>query len=88
MTVEALKEEIAHLSEPEPKHLVDWLEVIEDQAWDSEMTRDFSVDGRAAYLMAEVQADVAASRTRPLSETIAELKANHKQALSGSNSNP
>ena len=69
MTVEALKEEIAHLSEPERKHLVDWLEEMEDQAWDSEMTSDFSVGGSAAYLLAEVQADIAASRTRPLSET-------------------
>jgi len=79
MTVEALKEEITNLSEPERKHLADWLEEMEEQAWDREMERDFSDGGPAGFLLAEVQADIAASRTEPLSEAIAELKAKNQQ---------
>ena len=39
MTVEAIKEEIGHLSEQERKQRLDWLEELEEQAWDRNGTR-------------------------------------------------
>lgn len=75
MTVEAIKEEIAHLSEQERKQLSDWLEELEEQAWDREMERDFSPGGRGEHLLAEVEAAIDAGRTKPLEEVLAEAKA-------------
>ena len=82
MTVEAIKQEISHLSEPERKELVDWIEELEEQAWDQEMERDFAPGGRGEHLLTEVQADIAAGRTKPLAEVLAEAKANREQPRS------
>ena len=82
MTVEAIKQEISHLSEPERKELVDWIEELEEKAWDQEMERDFAPGGRGEHLLAEVQADIAAGRTKPLAEVLAEAKANREQPRS------
>ena len=82
MTVEAIKQEISHLSEPERKELVDWIEELEEKAWDQEMERDFAPGGRGERLRAEVQADIAAGRTKPLAEVLAEAKANREQPRS------
>jgi len=79
MTVEAIKEEIGHLSEPERKQLLDWLEEQEEEAWDREIERDFAPGGRGERLMAEVEADIAAGRTRPLADVLAEAKARRDQ---------
>jgi hypothetical protein len=75
MTVEAIKEEIGHLSEPERKQLLDWLEEQEEDAWDREIERDFAPGGRGECLIAEVEADIAAGRIRPLADVLAEAKA-------------
>ncbi len=58
MTVEALKEEIEHLSEPERKELLDWLEEMEEEAWDREMERDFSPGGRGAHLLDKINREI------------------------------
>ncbi|MFN0171997.1 MAG: hypothetical protein ACKV22_36795 [Bryobacteraceae bacterium] len=58
MTVEALKEEIAHLSEPERKQLFDWLEELEEQAWDGQIERDFSPDGRGAHVVERIDREI------------------------------
>ena len=39
MTVEAIKDEIGHLSDQERKQIFDWLEELEDQACDKEIQR-------------------------------------------------
>ena len=75
MTVDAIKEEIGHLSEQERKQLLDWLEEQEEEAWDREIERDFAPGGRGERLMAEVEAEIAAGRTRPLADVLAEAKA-------------
>ena len=75
MTVDAIKEEIGHLSEQERKQLLDWLEEQEEEAWDRERERDFAPGGRGEQLMAEVEAEIAAGRTRPLADVLAEAKA-------------
>lgn len=51
VTVEAIKDEISHLSEQERTQLFDWLEELKEQAWDREMERDFSPGGRGAHLV-------------------------------------
>ena len=74
MTVEAIKQEIGHLSERERKQVLDWLEEIEEEAWDREIERDFATGGRGEHLIAEVEAEIAAGRTRPLADVLAEGK--------------
>jgi len=58
MTVEAIKEEIGHLSEQERKQLLDWLEEMEEEAWDREMERDFSPGGRGAHLVQRIDREI------------------------------
>ena len=52
------KEEIGRLSEPERKELFDWLEELEEDAWDREMERDFSPDGRGSHLVEKINREV------------------------------
>jgi hypothetical protein len=54
MTVEAIKDAIVHLPEPERKQLADWLEEMEEQAWDRQMEQDFAPGGRGAHLLEEI----------------------------------
>jgi hypothetical protein len=83
MTVEAIKQEIGHLSEPERKLLLDWLEELEEEAWDREMEQDFAPGGRGAHLLEEVKADIAAGRTKPMDQFLAEAKAQREQSKPG-----
>ena len=59
MTVEAIKLEIGHLSEKERRQLLEWLEGLENEAWDLEMERDFSPGGRGEHLVAEMDREIA-----------------------------
>ena len=79
MTLEAIKDAIAHLSEPERKHLADWFEDLEEDAWDRQIEKDFAPGGRGAHLLEEVKADIAAGRTKPMHEFLAEAKARREQ---------
>lgn len=54
MTVEAIKEEIGHLSEEERKQLLDWLEEVEEETWDREMERNFSPGGQGTHLAEKI----------------------------------
>jgi hypothetical protein len=83
MTVEAIKDAIVHLSEPERKQLVDWLEELEEEAWDRQMERDFAPGGRGTHFLEEVKADIAAGRTKPMHEFLAEASARRKQPKTG-----
>jgi hypothetical protein len=58
MTVDAIKQEIGHLSEQERKELLDWLEELDEEAWDREMARDFAPGGRAAHLVERVDREI------------------------------
>ena len=57
MTVEAIKEEIGHLSEEERKQLLGWLEELEEEAWDREMEHDFSAAGPGSHLAEKIERD-------------------------------
>jgi len=83
MTVEAIKDAIVHLSDQERKQLADWFEELEEEAWDRQMEQDFAHGGRGAYLLEEVRADIAAGRTKPMHEFLAEVKAKPEQSKTG-----
>ncbi len=52
MTVDAIKDAIAHLPEQERKQLADWIEEMEEQAWDhGRWSKDFAPGGRGAHLL-------------------------------------
>ena len=74
MTVEAIKEAIAHLSEADRKQLADWFEELEARAWDEEIERDFSPGGRGMPLLAELEREIAEGKTRPIEEGCAERR--------------
>lgn len=42
MTIEAIKEEIGLLSDQERRLLLDWLEEVDEDAWDRQMERDLA----------------------------------------------
>jgi hypothetical protein len=83
MTVETIKDAIVHLSEQERKQLADWFEELEEEAWDRQMEQDFASGGRGAHLLEEVKTDIAAGRTKPMEEFLAEAKAKHEQSKTG-----
>lgn len=58
MTVEAIKDAIAHLSEQERKQLADWFEELEEQAWDKQIERDFSPGGCGAHLVERIDCEI------------------------------
>jgi hypothetical protein len=64
MTVQAIKDAIAHLSDEERKQITVWLDDLEEEAWDRQIERDFSPGGNGMALLEEVKADVAAGRTK------------------------
>lgn len=83
MTVEAIKDAIVHLSEPERQQLADWFEELEEDSWDRQMEQDFAPGGRGVHLLEEVKADIAAGRTKPMDEFLAEAKARREQSKTG-----
>ena len=78
--MEAIKDAIVYLSEPERRQLANWFEDVEEDAWDRQMERDLAPGGRGAHLLEETKADVAAGRTKPLHEFLAEAKAQREQS--------
>jgi len=72
MTVDAIKEAIAHLSEADRKQLADWFEELEERAWDEEIERDFSPGGRGMPLLAELEREI--EEGRPMDEVCAERR--------------
>jgi hypothetical protein len=74
MTVEAIKEQIRHLSEEERKQLFDWLEELKELAWDEQVERDFSSGGRGMPLLAELEREIGEGKTRPIEEACFERR--------------
>ena len=56
--VEAIKDAIVHLSEPEREELAEWIDQMQEDEWDREMERDFSAGevARAESLPHELEA--------------------------------
>ncbi len=84
MNVEAIKEAIVHLSELERNRLVEWFDELKEVEWDRQTEKDFAPGGRGVHLLAEVDAEISARRTRPLEEVLAEVKVNRERSKSRS----
>jgi hypothetical protein len=76
MSVDAIKDAIEHLGPEEQVQVWQWLDERQQAAWDAEIERDFSPGGRGMWLLDEAKADIAAGRTRPLDDLLAEVQAN------------
>lgn len=70
--MEAIKEVIAALQEDERHSLAVWLNELDHDEWDKQMVKDFSPGGRGMFLIDEVKVDIAAGRTKPLEDVLAE----------------
>jgi hypothetical protein len=68
MTIEAIKEAIEQLTEPERRKLAEWLEELEDQAWDAEMENDLSPGGRGDHLAKKVGQEIENGKFSSLQE--------------------
>ena len=68
MTVEAIKDAIAHLSEEERKQVADWFDELEEEAWDRQMERDFANGGRGAHLLEKIDRQIDAGNFTSLEE--------------------
>ncbi|SPE34280.1 conserved hypothetical protein [Candidatus Sulfopaludibacter sp. SbA6] len=74
MTVKAIKEAIEHLPVEDQAELWQWLDDRQQATWDAEIERDFSPGGRGRFLLEEAKSDLAAGRTKPLDQFLAEAK--------------
>jgi hypothetical protein len=68
MTVDAIKDAIAHLPEQERKQLADWFEEMEEQAWDRQMEQDPAPGGRGAHLLDKIDRQIDAGNFTSLEE--------------------
>ena len=66
MTLAAIKDAIEKLSDEERAALASWLASMEAQAWDAQITKDFSPGGRGMKLMEEVDAQIKQGNYEPL----------------------
>lgn len=63
--METIKSAIEQLSEPERRRLADWLDAMEEQAWDAEMKRDFSPGGRGQALVEKINREIEEGKFAP-----------------------
>ena len=76
MTLEAIKEAIEQLPEPDRRKLADWFDELEEQAWDAEMERDFSPGGRGHHLVEKINREIDEGKFTPMQDG---LRAREKQ---------
>jgi hypothetical protein len=77
MDVETIKAAIETLSKPERRALVEWLQELEDRAWDAEMELDFSPGGRAHTLAEKVDREIEEGKFTPLDEGLRSRQGRH-----------
>lgn len=68
MDVETFKAAIEQLSEPDRRALADWLQEVEERAWDEGMERDFASGGRADGLARKIDREIDEGKFTPLDE--------------------
>jgi hypothetical protein len=66
MTVEAIKDAIAELSEPDRESLTAWLNSPSYDDWDRQMAADFRAGGRGEALFERVRGQIAEGLARPI----------------------
>jgi len=84
MTIEAIKEAIAHLPPDQKARLAAWVLQQDLEEWDRQIQDDFSPGGRGMALLEEAQADAREGRSKPMDDFLAEARARR----SPSNSQP
>ncbi len=78
MTLEAMKQAITELAEPEKTSLVAWLNEQDAKAWDKQIEADFSEGGAGMALLEMWDAEIKAGRSVPLEEFLAERETGYK----------
>ena len=78
MTLETIKEAIEQLAPEEQTILASWLSERDWKAWDEQIERDFSADGRGTPLLADLEREIAEGKTRPMEEGFAERRKSHQ----------
>ena len=66
MTVEAIKEAIASLSEQDRASLAAWMIEQDYDEWDLRMARDFSTGGRGHQIVEQVNREINEGKFTPL----------------------
>jgi hypothetical protein len=74
MTVEAIKQAIARLTQDERQSLAAWLNELDYDEWDRQMVVDFSPGGRGRGLVEKVNRDIAQGNTVPFEEGLEQAK--------------
>ena len=74
MTLETIKEAIEQIAPEEQTILASWLSERDWKAWDEQIERDFSADGRGTPLLADLEREIAEGKTRPMEEGFAERR--------------
>ena len=73
MTVEAIKDEIAHLTAEGKAALAAWIVEQDSIAWDEQMRADFSPGGAGVARLEAADADFREGRVRPMEDVFADL---------------
>jgi hypothetical protein len=73
MTIEAIKDEIEHLSPEGKAALAAWIVEQDLTSWDEQMSADFSPGGAGMALLEAVDAEFRDGRVRPMEEVLADL---------------
>ena len=68
MTVEAIKSAIEELSDAEREQLTQWLDELQEQAWDRQMEQDFHPGGRGAHTLERIDREIDAGNFTSLEE--------------------
>jgi hypothetical protein len=73
MTVEAIKDEIEHLSPEGKAALTAWIAEQDLMSWDEQMETDFSPGGAGMALLEAVDAEFREGRVMPMEDVLADL---------------
>lgn len=69
--MEAIQAAIKELAEPDRRKLADWIEELQEQAWDDEIERDFFPGGPGVPLLDQMKREIAEGKARPMGEGLA-----------------
>jgi hypothetical protein len=72
MTVEAIKDAIAHLSEVDRQQLAKWFGELEEDDWDRQIERDFSTNGPGTQLLQRLNIEIDAGNFTALADGLHE----------------
>ena len=74
MTIEAIKEAISALSDPDLDSLAEWIYESAYDDWDSQMVRDFSPGGAGMGLVDKLKREMVEGKTSPMEDGFASFR--------------